>query len=102
MAPLPFSTHSDQIWVSNSKAYRVCGKLKDFETAELKGKKKEWLSVIFVPGECDSMCNLSQNIQSLSTSGCLPGKRGQNVSSCLYRDVMGLISATWESAHILL
>lgn len=39
MAPLPFSTHSDQIWVSNSKAYRICGKLKDFETAELKGKR---------------------------------------------------------------
>lgn len=39
MAPLPFSTHSDQISVSNSKAYRICGKLKDFETAELIGKR---------------------------------------------------------------
>lgn len=100
MAPLPFPTYSDQIWVSNSKANRICGKRKDFETAELKGKRV--VVSDFCPSECDSICNLSKNIHPLSTSGCLPEKRGQNTSSCLSREVMGLISDTRESAHILL
>lgn len=47
MAPLPFSTHSDEIWVSNSKACRIWDKLKIFETAELKGRRVsgcQWFS----------------------------------------------------------